>query len=161
MQASSVCPPPPGHGCEPPAAPAGNDRPRARPYPSLCFSSRLMGAAPVAPGALDATSQSAAAAATRLQGPGDPPAPLMAPPPFGARAAATPGRGDTSPDAGGREAASRAAGEREQRPRRTVGRAPVTEPGPSAATAAAAAPLQPPPPSALRPAPPPTSGVVV
>lgn len=88
------------------------------PYPSFCFSSLLMGAAPAVHTDVADTRQSAAVAATRLHGvrwgtedpePRPLPASLMAPR-FRARAAATPGRRDTSPDAGGKGAASRAEG---------------------------------------------------
>lgn len=88
------------------------------PYPSFCFSSLLMGAAPAVHTDVADTRQSAAVAATRLHGvrwgtedpePRPPPASLMAPR-FRARAAATPGRRDTSRDAGGKGAASRAEG---------------------------------------------------
>lgn len=44
--------------------------PSARPYPSLCFSSRLMGAASAPHTAVTASRQSAAAAASRLPGAG-------------------------------------------------------------------------------------------
>jgi hypothetical protein len=75
-----------------------------------------MGAAPAVHTDVADTRQSAAVAATRLHGarwgtgdpqPRPPAASLMAPR-FRARAAATPGRWDTSPDAGGEGAASRA-----------------------------------------------------
>ena len=88
------------------------------PYPSFCFSSRLMGAAPAVHTDVADTRHSAAVAATRLHGarwgtedpePRPPPASLMAPR-FRARAAATPCRWDTLPDASGEGAASRAEG---------------------------------------------------
>lgn len=105
-----------------------------RPYPSFCFSSLLMGAAPAVHMDVAVTRQSAAVVATRLHGarwgtgdpqPRPPPASLMAPR-FRARAATTPGRWDTSPDAGGEGAASPAEGGMRRkasgRRRRTVSR---------------------------------------
>lgn len=104
------------------------------PYPSFCFSSLLIGAAPAVHTDVADTRQNAAVAATRLHGarwgtedppPRPPPALLMAPR-FRARAAATPGLGDTLPDAGGKRAASRAQGgmrsKASGRRRRTVSR---------------------------------------
>lgn len=87
-------------------------------YPSFCFSSLLMGAAPAVHTDVANTRQSAAVAATRLHDarwgtrhpqPRRPPASLMAPR-FRARAAATPARWATLRAAGGEGAASRVEG---------------------------------------------------
>lgn len=88
------------------------------PYPSFCFSSLLMGAAPAVHTDVAITRYSTAVVDTRLHGarwgttdpkPRLPPAWLMAPR-FRARAAATPGWWDTLSDAGGERASSRAEG---------------------------------------------------
>lgn len=93
-------------------------RTATHPYPSFCFSSLLMGAAPAVHTDVANTRQSAAVTATRLHDarwgtrhpqPRRPPASLMAPR-FRARAAATPARWATLRAAGGEEAASRVEG---------------------------------------------------